>query len=591
MFKFRLISLPLIIVAVCAGIFAQTADKKSEEKQKQQTALLEQIVKDADALRLPENRALVLAKLGDSFWATDEKRARQIFQDAVNALVAAQIDAEADKKQQGNLYGLIYGTSPRQEILQMIAARDAEFALDAFYKSRPSKIAQALAAAAANSERKDSESQQYAQNETNFEQSLIGKVSDRNPQRALKLFRESLAKGVTYEAINLLEKFKTKDLELANQLASEVADKLLAADFEKDANAAILTASFIGEYGKKPEPNQKTIKIDDKTLRDLTAKFIKNLLKSDNADYDVEYLLPVIEKYAPESLAALRQKKAKYDKENKREDYDAFNKLIESSPSPEKLLSEAEKYSDELKSQIYYAAAEKTAQSGNVEGAKKIISLRLPEGERENYLTQINYGLIQQAITAEKYDEAAALINQIPAENQRFYFFIQLATTIYQKNPAENKRQALSVVEQARALISQPVETLEDISEAMQIASTLADIDAEQAFPVLENLTYQLNEYVEAAAIVGKYRNDGTMRKGEMIVNSYGSVSGLNSMSQILTSLGKKDFGRTAAFVGGLQRLEVRVSLEMQLIETAPAPATDAPAGVSGGTVAVDKVQ
>lgn len=588
MFKFRLVSLSLIILCAFLCVFAQTDDNKIDEKQKQQNALLEQISKDADGLRLPENRALVLTKLGDSLWATDEKRARQFFQTAVNALVAAQTDAESEKKQQGNLYGLIYGTSPRQEIMTTIAARDAEFALDAFYKSRPAKIAQALAAAN-NAEKKDSEARQYAQNETAFEQSLINKFSEQSPQRALKLFRESLAKGVTYEAINLIEKLKTKDLELANQLASEIADKLLASDFEKDANAASMTAAFVGEYGKKPEPNQKTLTVDDKLLRDLTAKFVKNILKSDEGDYEVEYILPIVEKYAPESLAALKQKKAKYDKENKREDYDAFNKLIEGNPSPDKLLSEAEKYPDDLKNQIYYAAAEKTAQSGNVEQAKKIISSRLPENERENYLTQINYNLIQQAMTAEKYDQAALLINQIPAESSRFYFFMQLATTIYQKNPAENKRQALTVIEQARALVPQPVETLEDISQVMQIAATLADIDAEQAFPVLESLTYQLNEYIEAAAIIGKYRSDGTMRKGEMLVNSYGSVNGLNSMTQILATLRKKDFSRTAAFVNSLQRPEVRVSLEMQLIENSPI--TDMPVGISSSNVMVNRAQ
>ena len=589
MFKFRLISLLLITICAFAGVSAQkTAAPKSAEKQKQQNALLEQLAKDADGLRLPENRALVLAKLGDGFWATDEKRARQIFQNAVNALIAAQIDAEADKKQ-NNLYGLIYGTSPRQEILLMIASRDAEFALDAFYKSRPSKIAQALAATS-NAAKKESESQQYALNETNFEQGLIGRFSDQDPQRALKLFRESLAKGITYEAVNLIEKLKSRDLELANQLAAEVAGKLLATDFEKDANAANMTVAFVGEYGKKPEPNQKTITIEDKTLRDLTTKYIKNLLKSEEGDYNVEYILPLVEKYAPDSLAALRQKKAKYDKENKREDYDAFSKLIEGNPSSEKLLSEADKFPDDLKNQVYYAAAEKIAQSGNVEQAKKIISSKLPENERENYLTQINYNLIQQAMTAEKYDEAAFLINQIPAESQLFYFFIQLATNIYQKNPAENKRPALSIVEQARALIPQPVETLEDIAQVMQIAATLAEIDAEQAFPLLESLTYQLNEYVEAAAIVGKYRNDGTLRKGEMLVNSYGSISGINSMTQILTLLEKKDFGRTAAFVNGFQRLEVRVSLEMQLIENSPS-LSEAPAGVNGGSAAVGKAQ
>ncbi len=585
MFRSLILSFLILLFSVCA--FAQTPADKKDREQKQQDALLEQIAKDAEGLRLPENRALVLAKLGDGFWATDEKRARQFFQDSINAVVVAQTEADAEKKQPGNLYGLLYGTAPRQEILTMIAARDAEFALDAFYKSRPSKIAQALAAG--NSEKKDSDSQQYALNETNFEQNLINKIGEQSPQRALKLFRESLAKGVTYEAINLIEKLKTKDLELANQLAAEIAGKLLTTDFEKDANAASMASVFVTEYGKKPEPNQKTVKVEDKVLRDLTAKFVKNVLKSEDSGYEVESLLPLAEKYAPESVAALKQRKAKYDKENKREDYDAFNKLVDSNPSPEKLLSEAEKYPEELKNQIYYAAAEKTAQNGNVEAAKKMIASRLPENEQENYLTQINYNLIQQAMTAEKYDEAAFLINQIPSESSRFYFFVQLATTVYQKNPAENKTKSLEIINQARNLIPQPVETLEDISLLTQLAMTVSEIDAEQAFPMLESLTYQLNEYIEASIIVAKYRSDGTTRRGEILVNSYGSINGLNSLSQILATLRKKDFGRAAAFVNGFQRLEVRVNLEMQLIETPAAP-TDASAGtVEAATTGVTR--
>ena len=577
MIKYRLISLSLITFFAAGFVVAQTAENKIDEKQKQQTALIEQTVKDAESLRLPENRALVLAKIGDGLWTTDEKRAREAFQNAVNSLNAAQNEAEVEKKQPGNLYGLIYGTSPRQEIMLMIANHDAELALDDYYKSRPAKIAQALAAAN-NTGKKESESFQYAQNEINFEQSLISKYSEQSPQRALKLFRQSLSKGVTYEAINFIEKLKNKDLELAAQLAADIADKLLATDFDKDAQAASLTATFVGEYGKKPEPGEKIIKIDDKVLRDLTVKFVKNILKSDDGGYEAEYIMALVEKYAPESVSALKQKKAKYDKENKREEYDAFDKLVQDEgASPEKLLSEAEKYPDELKNQIYYAAAQKIAQNGNVEQAKKLISSKFSEDVRESYLTQINYNLISQAITAEKYNEAAFLINQIPQENSRFSFLVQLATTIYQKNPAENKRQALSVIEQARALIPQPVETLEDMSLLLSLSSTLAEIDAEQAFPILEAMTYQINEYIEAAVTVGKYRNDGTVRRGEMLVNSYGSVGGLASMTQILTTLKKKDFGRAAAFVNGFQRVEVRVSLEMQLIDDVPV--SDAPVG------------
>ena len=578
MLKFRLIILSLIIFCTLA-VAAQTDDgKAAEEKQKQQAALLEQIAKDADALRLPENRALVLAKLGDAFWTSDEKRAREFFKNSVNALLAAQAEAEAEKKAAGNLYGLLYGTSPRQEILTMIAARDAEFALDAFYKSRPAKIAEALTTNGA--EPKNAEARQYGLNEATFEQTLINKFSEQNPSKALEMFRANLARGVTYESIGLVEKLKAKDLPLANQLAGEIADRFLATDFDKDDAAASLAISFATEYGKKPAPDQKTVKVADQKLRDLAAKVIRKFLASEDGNYLAESLLPLAEKYTPENVAALKRVKAKFDSENKREDYEAYSKLVEENASPEKLLSEAEKYKDDLKTQIYYAAAEKAAQNGNVAQAKKIISSKLPAEERENYLTQMNAGLIAQALTAGKFDEAALLINQIPAEESRFYYLIELATNVYQKNPAENKRAALGYLAQARDLVRQPTETLEDIAQTTQIAASLAEIDATQAFPLVESLTYQMNEFLDASVIVAKYRGDATVRKNEMIINSYGGVEGLSNLPQILTTLRQKDFARAAAFVNNFQRPEVRVSLELQLIEP---PAAEVP------TVSIEK--
>jgi len=568
MFITSLLRLSLIVVVSFNLALAQVVDDKSKENEKQQIALFEQIAKDAEALRLPENRALISAKLAEGLWRFDEKRARAFFQASVGELITAQIQAEANKKQAGMLYGLVNGISPRQEILTMIAARDAEFALDAFYKSRPAKIAQILI----NPEEfKKPTSQQFVQNEIYFEQSLIARVSEQNPQRAIKLIRESLAKSVTYEAIGLIEKIKVKDPELAAEFAGEVADKLLATDFNKTNQDFSIAGSFVTQYGKKPEEGEKMVKVDEKKLRGLAALIAKNILKADeDYHYEIESLLPIIEKFAPENVAALKQRKARMENTSERREYAAYEKFIESNPSPEKLLSEAEKFPESFRNQIYYAAAEKSAQTGNVAQAQKIISTNMSQEEAENYLTQINYSLISKAITDGRFEEANLLINEIPAENARFASLVQLATSIYQKNPAENKKQTLAILEQARAIIPQPAETIEEMSNLMQLAMTLAEIEPEQSFQTIEAMTQPINEYVEASAIVSKYRNEGMLRQGEMVINSYGGVSGFYNLNPVLTRIKNKDFKRTLSFINGFQRLEVRVNLLIQLIDLTP---------------------
>jgi hypothetical protein len=583
MFISRLLALLLVAVVSFNLAQAQTAEEKSKETEKQQLALFEQIAKDAEALRLAENRALVAAKLAEGVWRYDEKRARALFQTAVSELVAAQIQAEANKKQAGMLYGLVNGISPRQEILTMIAARDAEFALDAFYKSRPAKITGILTNP---EEMKKPASRQFVQNEINFEQTLIARVSEQSPQRAVKLIRESLAKGITHEVLGLIEKIKIKDPELAAQFAGEVADKLLTADFDKMNYEFSLAASFVAQYGKKAEAEEKPLKIDEKKLRDLTGLIAKLILKSnDEYSYEIENLLPIFEKFSPENLPALKQRKAKLDNTSERREYAAYEKFIESNPAPEKLLSEADKFSESFRNQMYYAAAEKSAQSGNLAQAQKIIQTKMSQEETENYLTQINYNLVSKAIADGKFEAANLLINEISDENSRFAFLVQLAAAVYQKNPAENKKQTLAILEQARVLVPQPAETIEEMSNLMQLAVMLAEIEPEQSFQTIEAMTQPINEFVEASAIVLKYRNEGVLRQGEMVLNSYGGVSSFYNLNPILTALKNKDFKRTMAYVNGFQRLEVRLSLLMQLIDNSPpsVKTISAPAVRSGG--------
>lgn len=547
---------------------APAAPAKNKESEKQQIALLEQIAKDVEALRLPENRALVTAKLAEGFWRYDEKRARAFFQTAVSELIQAQTQAEANKKQPYNSYGLINGVSPRHEIITMIAARDADLALEALYKSRPAKITQILINP---DELKKPTSQQFIQTEIYFEQSMIARVSEQNPQRALKLIRESMAKGVTHEALATIEKLKEKNMDLAVQIAGEVADKLLGSDVDKNHGDFNLAQTFLTQYGKKPEENEKIVKVDEKKLRDLAALIAKGILKAtDEEYYEIESLLPMMEKFAPETVAALKQKMARYENSNERREYRAYEKFMEGEPSPEKILSEAEKFPEQFRNQMYYAAAEKLAQGGNVAQAQKIISSKMSQEETENYLTQINYNLISKAISDGKYDEANVLIDQIPADNSRFGLLMQMALTVYQKNPTENKKQTLAIIEQARALISQPAETLEDMSYLMQVGVALAEIEPEQSFLTVESMTASINEYVEASAVVSKYRNEGTIRQGEMLINSYGGINGFYSLNSVLTTLRNKDFNRTLAFINGFQRSEVRLGLLLQMIELAP---------------------
>ncbi|MDQ6786613.1 MAG: hypothetical protein M3033_07310, partial [Acidobacteriota bacterium] len=527
----------LVFFALPVFVFAQdaAADEAAKEKLRRQTALLEQILSDAKNFRLPENRAFIYAKAGNSLWQSDEKRARQFFQNSIAELIAAQAEVENEK---GNnkqfLNNLIYGQSPRWEILYLIASRDADFALDALARTRPNKLVQAVSNFSPDNV--NSPSQQFARNEIQNEQRLIALAAEQSPQRAIKLLRESLKKEVSYDTINLLKRIHQKDAETANQLAEEVGQKLLDTKFDESNQDSSFMQYFLAEFGQKqttPPPASESvsethitlsetnsIKVSDQLLRDLSDKIVKFILRPNATSfYGNENAFKVIERFFPAAVAQIRQRQTKF--QNQTGQSEDYNKLMQSDATSEELLSRAEKFPVAYQKEIYRRAAEKTAQAGNVAQAQKILTSNLPdEEEADRYLSQLNYNLANQAISQSKFDDANAIINQIPDENLRLSAFVYLANSVYQKNPKENQKWALSILEQARGLVPDAPEKFSEINSLLSLASAYAVIEPSEAFRLIESLSPTLEELLQASAVLAKFNDYGNFRQGEYQISS-----------------------------------------------------------------------
>lgn len=89
------LSLCVLAFALLTSTFAQTApptQASKEEQEKLQKALegkalklLDSTLVDGQMLKLVENQALFQSVAADLLWTRDEKRARSLFQDAVNS--------------------------------------------------------------------------------------------------------------------------------------------------------------------------------------------------------------------------------------------------------------------------------------------------------------------------------------------------------------------------------------------------------------------------------------------------------------------------------------------------------------------------
>ena len=168
-------------------------------------------------------------------------------------------------------------------------------------------------------------------------------------------------------------------------------------------------------------------------------------------------------------------------------------------------------------------------------------------------------------IAQAKFDEANTYINQISDDSQRINALIYLANAIYQKDPPENQKWAERVLDQARALLPDNPETQNDLNAATALATAFAQFDAKESFRLLELMLPMLNELVQANFVLMKFRNYGGFRHGEIQIG--GNNLGIYNLDRTLRALRNRDFDRALQLTNGFNRPEIRIWLQIQLID------------------------
>jgi len=143
----------LLLISLSA--FAQESDKEKREKEaerKQQIerktyVLVDEIAGAAPGLKLPENRSFILAAAADLLWEHDEPRARNLFWDALNilnlmnsSLQVAKGEKPSAKEKEQNFSQYFAVFTLRQQLLQRVARRDPQLALDMLRSSRQAML-------------------------------------------------------------------------------------------------------------------------------------------------------------------------------------------------------------------------------------------------------------------------------------------------------------------------------------------------------------------------------------------------------------------------------------------------------------------
>lgn len=568
--KFQIFSLILFLSIVT---FGQTETDKTA-KQTKFKIQLEQTLTDTAELKLAENRALVYANLGKLYWKFDENRARQLFQKSINELVTAQNEAELDKKNFSRRNDLLIYGKTRRNILELIVYLDADSAFKYLMASRSTSVEEAFAGVSNeslfNTYNGLSSDKLIVQQENMLEQQLAEIVADQNPDRAVSILRDILRKNVSHKTVELLKKIYQKDKETADTVLKEVVKKLLAADFSKNSPEFYLAGQLVVESTQENSVGD-AIKTDTRTFHKLAEKVADYLIQEAdrNAEYTVTYITPTLVKILPERADELKQKTVP----PRRSSVDFFpqnkqaTELLKSDASPEKLLSEADKFPPAFREQIYVAAVNKIAFAGDVNRAKEILIKNFPIQRRDEMFAALNWQLAYRAIEKGEFDQASDLIEQLP-ESLRFEVLINLAESIFVKSPKDNQK-AVLILGKARSLISAAPSNLSDIYKTGQLAVVYALIEPETGFRLFDRVTTKIAEISEADVVVKNFRGDSNVHQGEFVITSGFPFSGFSEIQVSLDKLTRINFEKTIKIINKIQRRDVRIALQLQTLKEA----------------------
>ena len=590
----RFICLGILSLAFFTVSFAQTSPTESKtEQEKRQKALeqealkmIDQAIGEALTLKLARNRAIVFALSGDLYWRFDEKRARGLFREAADEIIAANLEAEKEKKDSDDVYAAFYEFGGiRHQILPLVAKHDADLALELLVQTRPAKVSEALAKAAQPNAKQDggfmnfNPEQFRVREEIALEQRFAILAAEQNPDKAIKLIKDSLAKGVSYNILPLLQKLNKKDEKKASSLADDVIRKIVDTDLVKkpeELGAAIRFLQYATNPNAPKNPKEKPFKFTDGQLRSLADKIADTFLLPSNSlemTMGMAQALPSLEKVVPQKYQFLKQKQTEAMKNLPPElrRWQQQEKLWNPNSTPEEILAELPKLNEFEKTQAYRSLTGRIAQIEDEERAKKLIEQIPDEKTRAAATEQYESAKINRTAKDGKLDEAKKLIGNLSKKKTQIQKLVALAMEFHKKNTEKDRETAASLMKDAKALSSEFPEDEDEINDLMEVVRGYAVVEPNTAFRLFDPVVDQINDFVQASAVLSKFnKRNRSFKKGELMMQvSGGGWDNLLIYRYVkqMQMLGKADLDRMSLLANKFSRPDARSIVKLYVAQ------------------------
>ena len=660
----KFFSFILVTFLYCSIGFAQTTDptpqpsdpsadteaaKKKKDTDDRVMQMLDQAVNDGNALRLPQNKALIFAIAGDLYWKFDEKRARELFRNAATEIINYNADVEREQAQHAvaggrNNFQPPDQDDPRPQVLPMVAAHDAELAYQMLLQTRTAKLAAAMLKAGqpaapqqnaqggpgGNRGGNFNTDAQSVDQEVALEQQFALLAAQNDPDAAIKLIKDSLSNGISSNVLPALQNLYKKDDKKAGELAVDVVGNLTGADLTKNTQDINVALSFL-QFATQPAPAAasgttpaRQFNFTDAQTKDLANKLVNTFMgaaASNQMAGMINRAIPTLQKVVPEKVTLLTQRVAEMQKSvpaGRGGGQQQAQRQFDRTATPEDILAQIPKMTNDADKRVaYQSVANKASQLTDDARAQKLIDQIPDDTTRASAQKQFDTAKIGRTANSGKLDDARRMIGQLTDPKTRLQKMVSLAVQFQALGTEKDLASAKSLMKDARGLTKDIPDDEDDLADLMQVIGGYAIVDPETAFHLAEPVLDQLNDLVQASAVLSKFnKRDRTFKKGELVLKMNGNSgfggggpggfggggNGILLFRYIpqIQMLGKADLNRMSQLSDRFSRSDIRTLVKLFVLHgflkedkkpTVPATAPAAPVGARTAPISLPDVR
>ena len=393
---------------------------------------------------------------------------------------------------------------------------------------------------------------------------LARQSAARNPQLALKLGRQMLAKRLSADLLPILYQLQRTDDSASRTFHRDIVDKIKTTNLMRNWMDLDLAVQLVRSF----QPPQA----DEEVYRDLIDVVLTTALangcgnaertNSERPCYTVGSVFSKIEKYYPVRAALLKRWAGDGQGFDAAEGWAQVNEATQNG-SVDEILSLRTKY-PALQDQIYWSAVMKALNSGEVARARQIAS-DLPDSEpRRQMLAQIDRTQMRASVDADKLALIQQELGRMRRDDERLQLLLYVASSI----GASDRKAALGLVNQAAEIINSMKPGRIQLEAQLALATVYCSLNSDRGFTIMESLLPRLNELVAAATTLDRVENN-YFSDGEWNMSSNGAVGALlTRLAHNAGTFARMDFDRSVALSNQFERYEIRLMAQLKIAQS-----------------------